>query len=133
MMNFARRNACFKCGRQKQESIGSNSQSSLISKPGDWICHPCQTNNFSNHTACHKSNRAKTISMQIDASAQKATVKPGDWKCSSCPEMNFGSRVVCRTCGAARPSIETNNGNTKSECVICMDKPIDSVITNCGH
>lgn len=64
------------------------------------------------------------------AAAAQAQIKPGDWKCSSCPETNFGSRIVCRSCGANRPSAEANN---KSECVICMDKAIDSVITTCGH
>ncbi|CAF4351951.1 unnamed protein product [Rotaria sordida] len=49
--------------------------------------------------------------------------------------MNFGSRTVCRSCGTARPSVENtdNNKNTKNECVICMENPIDSVITTCGH
>ncbi len=68
--------------------------------------------------------------MDIDV-PPAVTSRPGDWKCSSCPETNFGSRVVCRSCGTARPS--TENNTNKSECVICMEKPIDSVITTCGH
>lgn len=70
----------------------------------------------------------------MDIDPAPTASKPGDWKCPSCPETNFGSRVVCRSCGAARPSAENNNNNNdKSECVVCMDKPIDSVITICGH
>jgi hypothetical protein len=68
--------------------------------------------------------------MEVDAPPSTMAQKPGDWKCSSCPEMNFGSRIVCRACGATRSTTEKNK---QSECVICMENPIDSVITSCGH
>ncbi len=131
-MNFANRNACFKCGRQKQELVASNNSPSAASKPGDWICHSCNNNNFAARIACNKCGRPKAVSMETKAPPQ-TTTKPGDWKCSSCPETNFGSRIVCRSCGATRPSVDNKDSDDKSDCVICMDKPIDSVITTCGH
>ncbi len=128
-MNFASRNACFKCGRQKQVSVAS----SMASKSGDWICQSCQNNNFAARTACNRCGQPKSVPVETNAPPQM-TIKPGDWKCSSCPETNFGSRIVCRSCGAARPSVDNKiSDDNKSDCVICMDKPIDSVITTCGH
>ena len=127
--NFASRQACYKCHRNKPEPVSVNP--STITKPGDWICSFCSNNNFAARIACYKCNRPKAVPMAT-ASAQ-AVSKPGDWKCSSCPETNFGSRVVCRNCGSARPSDEKKAEENKSECVICMDQPIDSVITTCGH
>jgi hypothetical protein len=131
--NFASRDACYQCKRQKPDPTGSNTSPASIAKPGDWICNSCNNNNFAARTACNQCGRPKAVPMETNAPRPQVTPKPGDWKCSSCPETNFGSRVVCRSCGAARPSSETNNTNNTSECVICMDKPIDSVITTCGH
>lgn len=135
--NFANRNACYKCNRQRSETVVQNTPP----KSGDWTCNYCNNSNFAARIACHKCGRPKPVPMEVEVPPVARTLssqiptKPGDWKCSSCPETNFGSRVVCRSCGANRPSSETNNNdnNNKSECVICMDKPIDSVITICGH
>ena len=101
-------------------------------KPGDWICQSCNNNNFASRTACRQCGRPNRIIIEPNPPAP-AAVKPGDWKCSSCPEVNFGSRVVCRLCGAARPSTGNQPAQASKECVICMDHPIDSVITTCGH
>ena len=132
-MNFASRNACFKCGRAKQDSTGSLA----APKSGDWTCPSCQNLNWGVRTACNQCARPKPTPSTTNAPSAAATAKPGDWKCSSCPTMNFGSRVVCYQCGAARPSADNtgsnNTGAAASECVVCMDKPIDSVITTCGH
>jgi hypothetical protein len=130
--NFAARIACHQCGRQKQEPTIPNTASSSAAKPGDWTCPFCNNNNFAARIACRQCGRQKPVPMDTGAPPQ-TVLKPGDWKCSSCPEINFGSRVVCRLCGTARPSSENKDTNNKSECVICMDKPIDSVITTCGH
>lgn len=126
--NFASRSSCYKCQRGKPQS---NPAAEII-KSGDWVCGQCSVNNFASRTACYKCNRARdnTQVKQINTNANSsAATQPGDWKCPSCPETNFGSRTVCRRCGGARPNENTN----KAECVICMDKPIDSVITTCGH
>jgi hypothetical protein len=131
-MNFASRDACFKCARVKQEQTGS----SAAPRSGDWTCPSCQNLNFAARILCNQCAKPKPTSSGTNAPPPPVAVKPGDWKCSSCPEMNFGSRVVCRSCGAARPSADnqsSNNAAAPSECVICMDKPIDSVITTCGH
>lgn len=88
--------------------------------------------NFAARIACHKCGRPKAEPMDTSAPPPVIT-KPGDWKCPSCPEMNFGSRTVCRSCGSGRPTSEVNATNKQSECVICMEKSIDSVITSCGH
>jgi hypothetical protein len=129
-LNFAARTACHKCGRQKQTLAASNTPPSVTPKSGDWTCQFCNMTNFASRVACRQCNRQQPQPMIIDT-PPAATSKPGDWKCPSCPEMNFGSRGVCRSCGAARVSAENNNN--KKECVICMENPIDSVITTCGH
>jgi hypothetical protein len=104
-----------------------------MSKPGDWMCNSCNNINFAARTACRNCGVPNPVPTRINTPAQ-ISPKPGDWKCSSCPQTNFGSRIVCRACGAGRPSAENNNNNNNTgECVICMDKPIDSVITSCGH
>ena len=103
----------------------------VAQRQGDWTCSSCKNINFAARNACHKCGRSRQEPMDVDPPPSSVSRKPGDWKCSSCPEMNFGSRVVCRSCGTARPT--TDEKNTKSECVICMEKPIDSVITLCGH
>ena len=143
VMNFASRDACFKCRRAKPESPGSNNPPSAIPRPADWICQSCANNNFAARIACHKCGRPKVVPTEVNRPPQavsmevnrppQVVVKPGDWKCSSCPETNFGSRVVCRSCGAARPSTDNKSSGNQGDCVICMDKQIDSVITTCGH
>lgn len=133
--NFASRPVCFKCQRSKPQS---NLATETV-KAGDWVCSQCSTNNFASRNACFKCNRAKDAAQSTSASNpvtpanNPMTPKPGDWKCASCSEMNFGSRTVCRRCGTARPNEGTSSSSSSTECVICMDKPIDSVITTCGH
>lgn len=130
MTNFASRTVCYKCQRSKPQS----NPATEVVKPGDWTCSQCSTNNFASRNACYKCNRAKDGAQVTQISTHPSgpiASQPGDWKCSSCPETNFGSRIVCRQCGAARPGEQT--ASKGGECVICMDKPIDSVITTCGH
>lgn len=131
-LNFASRAACFKCGAAKS----ANPQATP--KPGDWICRSCQNLNFASRTVCHRCGVAANVNPTATNHPPPApavvTAKPGDWKCSSCPEMNFGSRLVCRSCGAGRPGPPSQTPTeNKSECVICMENPINSVIASCGH
>ena len=130
--NFAARIACHQCGQPKQQPVGANASSSVTAKPADWTCQSCNMNNFASRVDCRKCNQPKQGSTNVNPPPPVAS-KPGDWKCSSCPETNFGSRVVCRSCGASRPSTESSPSDSTKECVICMEKPIDSVITTCGH
>ncbi|CAF1138900.1 unnamed protein product [Adineta ricciae] len=134
-INFAARIACNKCGRTKQDTANSNAggQVAIVQKSGDWTCQFCKVTNFSSRAECYQCRRGKPEPMNVDSPPHPPpAAKPGDWKCPSCPETNFGSRTVCRSCGAARPSSEAKDNGT-SECVICMEKSIDSVITTCGH
>ncbi|CAF4161354.1 unnamed protein product, partial [Adineta steineri] len=138
-INFKSRTACRRCSTPRNQTTSSNPTATAatsttpqtISKPSDWACQFCKVNNFAARTACFQCNRQKQDSTSSTTPSSSTTTKQGDWKCPSCSDMNFGSRIVCRACGTARPSAESNN-NT-NECVICMEKPIDSVITKCGH
>ena len=136
-INFKSRTACRRCSTPRNQTAQSNPTAAagtpqLVPRPGDWTCQFCNNINFASRTACRQCNRQKPEPMITNAPLG-GRPKPGDWKCPSCPETNFGSRIVCRSCGASRPSAENNNNNDKKECVICMEKPIDSVITTCGH
>ncbi|UJR25648.1 hypothetical protein I4U23_006999 [Adineta vaga] len=137
-VNFKSRTACRRCATPRVQPTANNSPPTgvtpqIVPKQGDWTCHFCNNINFAARIACNKCGRQKQSAPNANANATAITMqKPGDWKCSSCPEMNFGSRTVCRSCGTARPSAEASN-NDKSECVICMERAIDSVITTCGH
>ena len=135
-VNFKSRGACRRCSKPRSTVPQSNptvnaSTPQIVPKPGDWTCPTCKDINFAARTACRKCGQAKVEPMDTETRAP-VTTKPGDWKCSSCPEMNFGSRTVCRMCGVARPSPE-NKTDKRDECVICMENPIDSVISSCGH
>ena len=130
-INFKSRTACRRCSTLRGHT---GTAPEIVPRPGDWTCNSCNSLNFATRVVCYKCSQQRPESMNIDTPPVAAiTPRPGDWKCSSCPETNFGSRVVCRSCGAARPSTESNNSDSKKECVICMENPIDSVITTCGH
>ncbi|CAF3770517.1 unnamed protein product [Rotaria socialis] len=133
-INFKSRNVCRRCSTPRNQPAQVNSTAAGIapqstSKPGDWICQSCSILNFAARTACYKCGLQKQVST-VSHSSPPVVSKPGDWKCK-CSEINFGSRTVCRSCGTAKPSAD--NTKTSNECVICMEKPIDSVVTTCGH
>jgi hypothetical protein len=134
-INFKSRTTCRRCSTPRVQPAANQPSPGVaapqaVPRPGDWTCPFCSNLNFAARIACNKCARPKEENKAANTAAP-AILKPGDWKCSSCPEMNFGSRIVCRSCGAARPSTESSS--TKGECVICMENPIDSVITSCGH
>lgn len=135
-INFESRTACFKCSTAHGTS-GSNTREPPMNTR-DWKCNNCAFTNFASRTQCRRCNALKQSSAGRNEAESGFQQLPGDWKCPNCPEVNFGSRIVCRSCGVARSSQKQPNSaeskpNDKNECVICMENPIDSVITVCGH
>lgn len=124
--NFARREMCFDCGKQRSAAVGGggvgNAQAAISrsqSRPGDWYCE-CGTHNFASRSQCMSCGQGKpatmrpfstakmpradpTIAGQPGAGGDRPAVKNGDWFCS-CGFHNFASRTTCFSCQSPRPA-----------------------------
>jgi len=126
-VNFASRNNCRKCNKPKNGAVqNSYEQQAPNQKRGDWNCTLCKELNFTSRNNCRKCSAPKPNGI----GSSEIVRKPGDWDCSNCNEHNFGSRDCCRMC--TRPKIPQDSSSA-SECVVCMDKKAEGVITSCGH
>ncbi|XP_057967186.1 uncharacterized protein LOC131157219 isoform X2 [Malania oleifera] len=116
-LNFKKREACHKCGRQKfggestdESSYGRPAEEVL---PGDWYCSAagCGAHNFASRTSCRRCSAPKDDcyygemmgsggSYGCDGSGGRPGWKTGDWICTrpGCGEHNYASRIQCFRC-----------------------------------
>jgi len=92
-------------------------------KKGDWKCS-CGDVNFASRQACRKCNKTKPT--------EAPSFEQGDWYCGSCNTHNFKSRNTCFSCQTAR-SVKQTDEEHDDTCVICLDRPINTVVKTCGH
>jgi len=116
-LNFARNEACRRCGGAKPADAGFAGGGGCgggfgggppVGKPGDWMCPNCGDHNFARNMACRKCGTPKPDMGGIDPyngqPSQGFQMKPGDWNCSQCGDLNFARNAQCRRCGAAPPA-----------------------------
>lgn len=55
---------------------------------------------------------------------------------SKCNDLNFAARTQCRTCMQQKPGSSAQSKESESEsseCVVCMEKQCEYIVTVCGH
>lgn len=147
--NFGSRSECSECGCFRSKAFNNDNNNSK--KKGDWTCN-CGELNFASRTECRKCKKIKSCFVtgikvvsekEADPLVPSIEVKPGDWLCPKCSINNFGSRVVCFKCSTPRVVEQQKNSaqineksapiDEKDECVVCLERKKDTVITVCGH
>ena len=59
--NFARREICCKCKRQRAKKARTAPQSSASFRPGDWVCARCDDLQFKANKVCRKCNTSRPL------------------------------------------------------------------------
>lgn len=96
---FSSKDKCPGCGlfRSKASSYKSDGPNDKPdTKPGDWICAGCLTNNFASRTECFKCRKFK----DTEDNKRQPEPRPGDWLCINCLTNNFAGRTTCFKCDA---------------------------------
>jgi|SRR3989344_913761 len=134
-LNFASRRQCYNCSAKKKPE----------KKKGDWNCD-CGTMNFASRSCCYKCGKNNTNSLPItlqmnpDVNLVQTTSSrrfPNDWVCA-CGTINFAIRSACFKCQKTKSDevITTSHSSDSppnENCIICMDRPADTLISPCGH
>lgn len=125
-MNFASRSMCIGCGCFRSKAF-SGASGGIQMKKGDWKCG-CGEINFASRQACRKCNKGKPN--------EAPPFETGDWYCGSCKTHNFKTRNTCFSCKADRSVEQVAKQNDEyhdDTCVVCLDRPTNTVVTTCGH
>lgn len=96
----------------------------------DWDCIQCgERKIFGSKDKCNKCGcyRSKGVPSKNDA---VPTVKAGDWTCI-CGVNNFAKRDKCFKCNAPKAPVEVKE--EVKTCIVCMDRPLEVLITKCKH
>jgi len=114
-MQFARNQACRKCGTPKSMSMGGKA----VGKGGGGGkggkggggkggggkegCRWCAAGECWSH-ACGKGGGA------VGGAIAGQQMRPGDWRCSQCNDIQFARNEACRKCGAPKSASIVGNG-----------------------
>eukprot|EP00403_Amphidinium_massartii_P012836 CAMPEP_0178425040 /NCGR_PEP_ID=MMETSP0689_2-20121128/28519_1 /TAXON_ID=160604 /ORGANISM="Amphidinium massartii, Strain CS-259" /LENGTH=457 /DNA_ID=CAMNT_0020046693 /DNA_START=92 /DNA_END=1466 /DNA_ORIENTATION=+ len=118
-LQFARNNACRKCGSPK-----TGMEMNVPGAPGDWICPSCRDLQFARNSECRRCGEPKPENPEPATNPALAAMAgmagmglpfaacgkgkgkgamPGDWICPSCQDLQFARNTHCRQCGTEKP------------------------------
>mmetsp|Transcript_4654 Transcript_4654/g.10188 ORF Transcript_4654/g.10188 Transcript_4654/m.10188 type:complete len:538 (-) Transcript_4654:253-1866(-) len=122
-LQFARNNACRKCGSPK-----TGMEMNVPGAPGDWICPSCRDLQFARNSECRRCGEPKPENPEPATNPALAAMAgmagmglpfaacgkgkgkgamPGDWICPSCQDLQFARNTHCRQCGTEKPEADS--------------------------
>lgn len=124
---------CEECGKW-------NPRDETDRREGDWTCPKsgCGSSVFASKSRCFRCGTAREDRPSSAGSASGSSSgsayekRDGDWKCAGCGfGDNFSRRPTCLKCD--KPKDWKPKEDSPHECSICMDTPVQVVITTCKH